>query len=219
VRGSDQAVGAGDLRQIERDRAIAPRRQQPPDAKRSATPSPAKAVSTSLRVSASAAPSSKVSIAMVVLFRVPFGRPLGLPPEGGARAAGLRSSMVVSSSSFGRVAGPERAMRQPASRPRGNDSSRRRALAPRWRGDDAVESGAILSSTDMMSTSFMSIGVGAETRFFGTDRNPARSITTLTRYLVVCERSKPLQRLTMGVTDCRRVFRDVCQSEASGALR
>jgi hypothetical protein len=217
VRGSDQAVGAGDLRQIERDRAIAPRRQQPPDAKRSATPSPAKAVSTSLRVSASAAPSSKVSIAMVVLFRVPFGRPLGLPPEGGARAAGLRSSMVVSSSSFGRVAGPERAMRQPASRPRGAATTRRGA--GRWRGDDAVESGAILSSTDMMSTSFMSIGVGAETRFFGTDRNPARSITTLTRYLVVCERSKPLQRLTMGVTVCRRVFRDVCQSEASGALR
>jgi hypothetical protein len=93
-----------------------------PTQKRSVAPSPAKALSMSLPVSASAAPSSRASTAMVVLLRAPFGRPLGLPPEGGANgvsqplgmapAAGLRSSMLVSSSRLAALPGAgARAMR------------------------------------------------------------------------------------------------------------
>ena len=46
---------------------------------RSAGIFPSSAIATTFRVSASASPSSRASIASVALFRAPFGRPLGLP--------------------------------------------------------------------------------------------------------------------------------------------
>jgi hypothetical protein len=63
-----------------------------------------------LRVSSSASPSSRISIAIVVLLREPFGRPLGLPlvPGSNGRPRGVSpmlcaagdgvstSSMVIS---------------------------------------------------------------------------------------------------------------------------
>jgi hypothetical protein len=50
--------------------------------KRSAAPSPAKALAMSIRVSSSAAASSTASSARVALLRAPLGRPLRLPPQG-----------------------------------------------------------------------------------------------------------------------------------------
>jgi hypothetical protein len=106
-----------------------------PTQKRSATPSPAKALSMSLWVSASAASPSTASTVSVALLRDPFGRPLGRPQGGGAQdfsrvlgiapAAGSRSCIIVRSSSFGRVAGRPMPPQRPAprSRTRGRDSA------------------------------------------------------------------------------------------------
>jgi hypothetical protein len=86
-----------------------------PTQKRSAAESPAKALAISVRISASAEPSSTASSARVALLREPFGRPLRLAPEGSAHdfspqtgiapAAGSRSSMIAGSSPFARTAG------------------------------------------------------------------------------------------------------------------
>jgi hypothetical protein len=121
-----------------------------PTQKHSAAQSPAKAFVMSRRVSSSAAPSSTASSARMALLRDPFGRPLGRRPEGSANglsprigvapAAGSRSCMAVGSS------------------PVCPRCRLRLAAAPRLaaRGHDSVESGAILSSTEMVSTQFLS---------------------------------------------------------------
>ena len=59
-----------------------------------AVPSPALAISIALRVMASASPSSKTSIASVVLFRVPLGLPEGLPLLPGLKKPIARSNRL-----------------------------------------------------------------------------------------------------------------------------
>jgi hypothetical protein len=124
ARRLDQVAGARDLRQIERHRAVAPRRQQPPHAKAQRYPVAGQGLIDERAREPSAASSSKASTAMVALLRDPFGRPLGLLSDGGANvssrglgiapAAGSESFIIVSSSPFGRRRRPQHAPAAPA---------------------------------------------------------------------------------------------------------
>src|SRR5215204_4346330 len=78
-RSGELRIGRGaQLGQGEGYRPLLPRRQMRSRQRRRATRSPAFASSMALRVRASASPSSRASIANVVLWRAPFGLP-GLP--------------------------------------------------------------------------------------------------------------------------------------------
>ncbi len=134
--GLDHVARALDLRQIERDRAIAPHRQEQPNAKAQRCPVACQGLRDEqagefLRRALEHRLEREGGLVAGPLRLRPEGSANGLSPLIGlASAAGSRSSMVVGSSP--RVA------------------RRRRRLAAR--GHDSVESGAILSSTEMLST-------------------------------------------------------------------
>ncbi len=109
LRGLGQVAGARDLRQLEDDRAIAPRRQDEPDTKAQRSRIARQGLGDERahqRLRRALKHGLKCERGLV---RDPFGRPRRRPPEGGAHDfsphIGIAGIAIVGSSRFGRVAG------------------------------------------------------------------------------------------------------------------